>query len=115
MQPELLRSLLMGLTSTSRIAVELLLKLQTDSEGSNDDVDSHNAYDTRLRAAQTVEKQPLCVWVPAIRILLADPPFTLPPLLHLLIFTKGLLHDFVQRVLSGSSWTLPHSLESFSC
>ncbi|CAM5142495.1 unnamed protein product [Eretmochelys imbricata] len=53
MDPELLRNMLMGLTSMSRIAVELLLEVLTDSEGSNDDVDSHNAYDTRLLVAFT--------------------------------------------------------------
>ncbi|CAM5171114.1 unnamed protein product [Eretmochelys imbricata] len=49
-QPELARNMLMGLSNTSRIAVELL-KLQTDREESDDDVDSHNAYDTKLLVA----------------------------------------------------------------
>ncbi|CAM4546422.1 unnamed protein product [Caretta caretta] len=54
--------MLMGLASMSQMAVELLLKLQSDSEESDDDVDSHNAYDTRLLVAftdmlTTVERQ----------------------------------------------------------
>ncbi|CAM4538889.1 unnamed protein product [Lepidochelys kempii] len=53
MDPELLRNMLMGHASTSQIAVELLLKLQTYSEESDGDVDSHNTYDTRLLVAFT--------------------------------------------------------------
>ncbi|CAM5160762.1 unnamed protein product, partial [Natator depressus] len=48
MDPELLRNMLMSLASTSQIAVKLFLKLQTDSEESNDDVNSH---DKRLLVA----------------------------------------------------------------
>uniref|UniRef100_A0A674JMX9 Interleukin-6 receptor subunit beta n=1 Tax=Terrapene triunguis TaxID=2587831 RepID=A0A674JMX9_9SAUR len=53
MDPELVRNMLMGLASMSRIAIKLLLKLQSDSEKSDDDVDSHNADDTRLLVAFT--------------------------------------------------------------
>ncbi|EMP41192.1 hypothetical protein UY3_01612 [Chelonia mydas] len=48
MDPKVLRSMLMGLASTSHVAVKLLLKLQTDSEESDDDINSSNAYDTSL-------------------------------------------------------------------
>ncbi|EMP41510.1 hypothetical protein UY3_01218 [Chelonia mydas] len=47
MDPELVRKTLMG----RQIAVELLLKLQTDSEDSDDDIDSSSPYDTRLLVA----------------------------------------------------------------
>ncbi|CAM5120087.1 unnamed protein product, partial [Eretmochelys imbricata] len=50
--PEVLRSMLMGLASKSHLAVELFLKLQSDSEES-DDIDSRNTYDTRLLVAFT--------------------------------------------------------------
>ncbi|KAM7133975.1 uncharacterized protein RBU57_003350 isoform 1-T3 [Macrochelys suwanniensis] len=64
MEPELLRNMLMSLTSTSRSAVKLLIKIQTDSEDSDDDIDSSNAYDARLLVAfadmlTTVE---CCFW-----------------------------------------------------
>ncbi|XP_065454588.1 SRRM2 protein homolog rsr-2-like [Chrysemys picta bellii] len=48
MEPELLRNMLMSFASTSRLVVKLLLKIQIDSEDYNDDIDSSNAYDTRL-------------------------------------------------------------------
>ncbi|EMP33314.1 hypothetical protein UY3_09544 [Chelonia mydas] len=53
MEPEVLKNMLMGLASMLRLAVELLLKLQTDSEESDDDVNSRNASDTRLLVAFT--------------------------------------------------------------
>ncbi|XP_065438549.1 uncharacterized protein LOC135981209 [Chrysemys picta bellii] len=64
MEPKLLRNMLTSLASTSRLAVELLLKIQTDSEDSDDDIDSSNVYDMRLLVAfmdmlTTVER---CFW-----------------------------------------------------
>ncbi|XP_073179562.1 nucleoporin Nup37 isoform X3 [Lepidochelys kempii] len=53
MEPEVLRNMLMSLASTSRLAVKLLLKVQIDSEESDDDVNSCNAYDARLLMAFT--------------------------------------------------------------
>ncbi|XP_050811088.1 uncharacterized protein LOC127051996 [Gopherus flavomarginatus] len=52
MEPELLRSMLMSLASTSHLAVELFLQLQSDSEES-DDIESPDAYDTKLLVAFT--------------------------------------------------------------
>ncbi|CAM5148172.1 unnamed protein product [Eretmochelys imbricata] len=52
MEPKLLRSMLMSLTSTSRLAVDVFLMIQSDNEGS-DDIDSSNAYDTSLLVAFT--------------------------------------------------------------
>ncbi|CAM5106179.1 unnamed protein product [Eretmochelys imbricata] len=52
-EPELLRSMLMGRASTSCLAVELFLMIQSDSEGSDNDIDSSNAYDTSLLVAFT--------------------------------------------------------------
>ncbi|EMP40225.1 CUB and sushi domain-containing protein 1 [Chelonia mydas] len=40
MGPKLLRRMLMRLVSTSCLAVELFLMIQSDSEGSDDDIDS---------------------------------------------------------------------------
>ncbi|KAM7151325.1 uncharacterized protein RBU57_012021 [Macrochelys suwanniensis] len=55
MDPKLLRKILMSLASTSRLAVELFLKIHSDSEESDDDdeIDSRNAYDTNLLVAFT--------------------------------------------------------------
>ncbi|EMP36312.1 hypothetical protein UY3_06527 [Chelonia mydas] len=53
MEPKLLRSMLTSLVSTSHLAVELFLMIQSDSEGSNDDSDSSNTYDTSLLVAFT--------------------------------------------------------------
>uniref|UniRef100_A0A8C0J8B7 DDE Tnp4 domain-containing protein n=1 Tax=Chelonoidis abingdonii TaxID=106734 RepID=A0A8C0J8B7_CHEAB len=54
MEPELLRTLLMNVASTSRLAVELFLMLQSDSEESSDDeIDSADAPDTKLLVAVT--------------------------------------------------------------
>ncbi|KAM7173680.1 uncharacterized protein RBU57_004049 isoform 2-T2 [Macrochelys suwanniensis] len=50
MEHELLRKMLTSLASMSRFAVELFLKIQSDSEES-DDIDSCNAYDTNLLVA----------------------------------------------------------------
>ncbi|EMP36702.1 hypothetical protein UY3_06097 [Chelonia mydas] len=65
MEPELLRSMLTSLTSTSRLAVELFLMIQSDSAGS-DNINSSNAYDTSLLVAftdmlTTVEHR-FCAW-----------------------------------------------------
>ncbi|XP_050803981.1 uncharacterized protein LOC127048306 [Gopherus flavomarginatus] len=53
MEPELLRTLLMSVASTSRLAVELFLQLQSDSEESDDEIESPDAYDTKLLVAVT--------------------------------------------------------------
>ncbi|XP_050811119.1 RING finger protein 141 isoform X1 [Gopherus flavomarginatus] len=53
MEPELLRSMLMSLASTSRLAVELFLQLQSDSEESDDDIESPDACDAKLLVAFT--------------------------------------------------------------
>ncbi|KAM7165966.1 uncharacterized protein RBU57_007013 [Macrochelys suwanniensis] len=54
MDPELLRKILMSLASMSHLAVELFLKIQSDSEESDDDdIDSHNAFDMNLLVAFT--------------------------------------------------------------
>ncbi|EMP39955.1 hypothetical protein UY3_02825 [Chelonia mydas] len=48
MEPKLLRSMLMSLANTSRLAVELFLMIQSDSEGPD-----NIAYDTSLLVAFT--------------------------------------------------------------
>uniref|UniRef100_A0A452HRH7 DDE Tnp4 domain-containing protein n=1 Tax=Gopherus agassizii TaxID=38772 RepID=A0A452HRH7_9SAUR len=53
MEPELLRTLLMNVASTSRMAVELFLQLQSDSEESDDDIETPDAQDTKLLVAVT--------------------------------------------------------------
>ncbi|XP_050818238.1 uncharacterized protein LOC127055383 [Gopherus flavomarginatus] len=53
MEPKLLRTLLMNVASTSRLAVELFLQLQSDSEESDDDIDSPDARDNKLLVAVT--------------------------------------------------------------
>uniref|UniRef100_A0A8C3IAC3 Putative nuclease HARBI1 n=1 Tax=Chrysemys picta bellii TaxID=8478 RepID=A0A8C3IAC3_CHRPI len=55
METKLLRRMLMSLASTSRLAVELFLKFQSDSEGeeSDDAIEPRNAYDTKLLVAFT--------------------------------------------------------------
>ncbi|XP_050802650.1 uncharacterized protein LOC127047838 [Gopherus flavomarginatus] len=52
MEPKLLRSMLTGLASTSRLAAELFLKIQSDEE-SDDDSKSPDTYDTKLLLAFT--------------------------------------------------------------
>uniref|UniRef100_A0A8C4Y219 DDE Tnp4 domain-containing protein n=1 Tax=Gopherus evgoodei TaxID=1825980 RepID=A0A8C4Y219_9SAUR len=52
MEPELLRTLLMNVASTSHLAVELFLQLQSDSEES-DDIKSPDTYDAELLVAFT--------------------------------------------------------------
>uniref|UniRef100_A0A8C3HP06 Putative nuclease HARBI1 n=1 Tax=Chrysemys picta bellii TaxID=8478 RepID=A0A8C3HP06_CHRPI len=66
MESELLRRMLTSLASTSRLAVELFLKIQSDSESedSDDAIETRNAYDTKLLVAftdmlSTVER---CFW-----------------------------------------------------
>ncbi|EMP29529.1 hypothetical protein UY3_13339 [Chelonia mydas] len=44
MEPKLLRSMLTSRASTSRLAVELFLMIQSNSEDSDDDINSSNAY-----------------------------------------------------------------------
>ncbi|XP_053876904.1 uncharacterized protein LOC128833047 [Malaclemys terrapin pileata] len=55
MESELLRRMLMSLASTSRLAIELFLKIQSDSEGEDSDnaIETRNAYDTKLLVAFT--------------------------------------------------------------
>ncbi|CAM4571328.1 unnamed protein product, partial [Lepidochelys kempii] len=53
MEPELLRNMLTSLASTSCLAVKLLLKIQSDGEDSDDDINLSNAYDTRVLVAFT--------------------------------------------------------------
>ncbi|XP_050805613.1 plasma alpha-L-fucosidase isoform X1 [Gopherus flavomarginatus] len=53
MEPELLRSMLTSLASTSCLAVELFLRLQSASQSSNEDIYSSNAYDMSLLVAFT--------------------------------------------------------------
>ncbi|EMP36527.1 hypothetical protein UY3_06292 [Chelonia mydas] len=53
MESELLRSMLTCLASTSHLAVELFFMIQSDSEESDDDIDSSNAYDMSLLVAFT--------------------------------------------------------------
>ncbi|EMP28335.1 hypothetical protein UY3_14567 [Chelonia mydas] len=48
MKPELLRNMLTSLTSTSCLAVELLLKIQTDSKDSDNDIDEFILEDISL-------------------------------------------------------------------
>ncbi|XP_065440822.1 uncharacterized protein LOC135981585 [Chrysemys picta bellii] len=57
MESELLRRMLTSLASTSRLAIELFLKIQSDSESegedSDDAIETRNAYDTKLLVAFT--------------------------------------------------------------
>ncbi|XP_065420744.1 uncharacterized protein LOC135974969 isoform X2 [Chrysemys picta bellii] len=55
MDPELVRRMLTYLISTLRLAVELFLKIQSDSESeeSDDAIEPRNAYDTKLLVSST--------------------------------------------------------------
>uniref|UniRef100_A0A8C3F917 DDE Tnp4 domain-containing protein n=1 Tax=Chrysemys picta bellii TaxID=8478 RepID=A0A8C3F917_CHRPI len=56
-ESELLRRMLTSLASTSRLAIELFLKIQSDSESdgedSDDAIETRNTYDTKLLVAFT--------------------------------------------------------------
>ncbi|XP_050791623.1 uncharacterized protein LOC127041871 isoform X1 [Gopherus flavomarginatus] len=62
MEPELLRTLLMNVTSTSRLAVELFLQLQSDSEESDDAIDSPDACDNTLLVTDMLSTTERRLW-----------------------------------------------------